>query len=471
MKKKRMIGAVVIGLLAITGSNKIFAQQPPVTHAFTIQQCIDYAHTNNVQVKNALLDYEIQVQTNRGITAAAYPQISASAATTYYPKVPVQIFPNFISAATYAVLQQEGVKNGTGQPIVSPGDFGFIAASFGTKWNASGTVTLSQMLFDGQVFVGLQARKASLEYATKGAEVTEENVKVNIYKVYYQLAVSKTQIQQIDANIDRAAKFLHDTKAMFDNGFQEKLDVDKATVQLSNLQTLKLKTQNSIDNGYAGLKFLLGMPEKDSLALTDDVTEETVKNNMLQPWDSAYADRKDYQYLQVANQLNAFNIKRYKYTYLPTAKINSSYAEQAARNQFNFFGKGDWFPSWFIGLNINIPIFDGFEKASNVRKSQLQYQQTQNQLDYLKISISNDVVQAQNNFKSAVVTLDYQKQNMALATQVYEQTKKKYETGTGSNLEVSNAQADLITAQANYVSAMYDAVVARVDYLKAIGKL
>ena len=472
MKKKRIIGAVILGIAALINGKANAQQQPPARHEFSIQQCIDYAHTHNMQVKNALIDYQIQEQTNRGITAAAYPQLSANAATTYYPKVAVQIFPNFISAATYAVLQHEEVKNGNGQPIVSPGDFGFIAAPFGTKWVASGSATFSQILFDGQVFVGLQARRASLQYAEKAAEVTEEAVRVNIYKVYYQLAVSKTQMQQIDANISRADKLLHDTKALFDNGFQEKVDVDKATVQLANLQTLKLKTQNSVDNGYAGLKFLMGMPENDSLVLTDEVTEENIKDNILQPWDSAYTERKDYQYLQLVNQLNGYNVKRYKYTYLPTAKINSSYAEQSAGNTFNFFGKSaSWYPSWFIGLNINVPIFDGFEKASNVKKAQLQLQQTQNQVENLKISIDNDVLQAQNNFKSAVITLDYQKKNMDLAEQVYEQTKKKYETGTGSNLEISNAQADLITAQTNYVSAMYDAVVARVDFMKAIGKL
>ncbi|HWB27122.1 MAG TPA: TolC family protein [Chitinophagaceae bacterium] len=472
MKKIRIISVVTIAITALL-SNRVWAQQlqASTTHAFSIQQCIDYAHNHNVQVKNALIDYQIQEQTNRGITAAAYPQLSATAATNYYPKVPVQIFPNFISAATYAVLEQEGVKNGSGQPITSPGDFGFIAAAFGTKWNASGTVNLSQLLFDGQVFVGLQARKASLDYAAKSAEVTEENVKVNIYKIYYQLAVGKTQMQQIDANIALSNKLLHDTKAMYENGFQEKLDVDKATVQLANLQTLKLKTQNNLDNGYAGLKFLLGMPETDSLILIQEVTEDSIKNNILQPWDSSYADRKEYQVLQYANTLNRYNVKRYKYTYLPTAKLTSAYGEQAARNSFNFFSKGDWFPSWFIGLNINIPIFDGFEKAANLKKAQLQYQQSQNQLDYFKISISNDVVQAQTSFKSAIVTLDYQKKNMDLAQQVYDQTKLKYETGTGSNLEVTNAQADLVTAQTNYVSAMYDAVVARVDYLKAIGKL
>ena len=259
-------------ILAILLSNVfagVYAQAPPAVHEFSVQQCIDYARQHNVQVKNALLDLQIQEQTNKSITAGALPTLSGSAGSTYYFHVPSQTFPNFISQATYSVLVAEGVKDGNGNPIQAPSDFGFINAAFGTKWNTNFGLTLNQVLFNGEVFVGLQAREASIDLAQKTIDITRENISVNIYKIYYQLVVSKTQIAQFDANIARAQKLLNDSKAMYDNGFQEKLDVDKATVQLANLQTLKLSTQTTVDNGYLGLKYLLGMPIKDSLALAE----------------------------------------------------------------------------------------------------------------------------------------------------------------------------------------------------------
>ena len=54
---------------------------------------------------------------------------------------------------------------------------------------------------------------------------------------------------------------------------------------------------------------------------------------------------------------------------------------------------------------------------------------------------------------------------------IYQQTKKKYEVGVGSQTEINAAQTDLKTAQTNYVTALYDAIVARIDFLKATGKL
>ena len=120
---------------------------------------------------------------------------------------------------------------------------------------------LQQILFDGQVFVGLQARKAAIKNAVLTADITKEQIKANVYKVYYQLVVAKRQIGTFDANIANYEKLLHDTKEIYKNGFAEKLDVDKVQVQLSNLETQKLKAQNQIDAGKEGLKFLMNIPQ------------------------------------------------------------------------------------------------------------------------------------------------------------------------------------------------------------------
>lgn len=449
------------------------AQTAPAVHQFSIQQCIDYSHQHSAQVKNALLDLQIQQQTNKAITAGALPTLSGSASTTDYFNIPVQPVSDFITPAIYGVLVDQGVKNGSGNPITLPsGNPAVFPFSLYQKYSASGSLLLTQALFDGQVFVGLQARKASIDYYQKAIDLTEEAISVNIYKVYYQLVVSKTQMEQIDANIARAQKLLNDTKAMYENGFQEKLDVDKATVQLANLQTQKISTQTTIDNGYFGLKYLLGMPIKDSLVLTDQFTENDLKSGVLDDTAYKYDDRNDYQSLLLNKKLNEYNVKRYKYSYYPTVNLNGSYQKNSFSNTYNFFNKdGTWFTTSYAGLSVNVPIFSGFAKDANLKKAKLQLQQTQNQIENLKISIDNDVVQAQNKFRSDIGTVDFQKKNMQLAESVYNQTKKKYESGLASNTDITNAQTDLITAQTNFINALYDAVLAKVDYQKAIGKL
>ena len=456
-------------LLLFIFSSLALATNAQQRHELTAKEAAQYANKNNALVKNALVDVQIQAQTNREITANAFPQINGYAGINYFPSIGVQRFPNFIAAGTYGVLTDEGVKDANGNAIIMPNDFGFIEAAFGSKFNNSVGVDLQQLLFEGQVFVGLQARRTSMEFAQKNVEVTEENIKANIYKIYYQLSAGKNQLNILDANISRLEKLAGDTRKLYDNGFAEKLDIDKVTVQLNNLQTEKQKVLNTIDNGYIGLKILMGMPVKDTLVLTDSVTYDEIRNGVLDATIYNYSDRKEYQYAQLGRQLNEYNIKRYKLTYYPTVALSSNYALIRQSDKFGFGGK--WNPTSQIGLRVSVPIFDGFARASRVQKARLELEQTENRIEELKLSIDSDVQQSINNYSSALITLDNQKRNMELAEKVYGQTKKKYEIGTGSTIEINNADTDLRIAQTNYINALYDAIISKIDFLKATGKL
>lgn len=473
---KKVINRIATPLMVLFFLPVLVKAQPPgktvaTKHEFSVQQAVDYALKNNVNVKNALLDVEIQVQQNREYTAGAYPHINANLNTTFNPNVATQVIPNFISPSTYQVLIDEGVKDGNGNPIVMPNDFGFIAAQFGTKFSANAGISLNQIIFDGQVFVGLIARPTAIEFRKKNVEVTSEMIKANIQKIYYQLVVSKTQIELLDANIALIGKLLHDTKLIYESGFREQLDVDKVTVQLANLQTEKTKVLNVISNGYFGLKVLMGMPVADVLVLTDKITEEEIKTGMLEQTIYSYEDRKDYQYAQIGKKLNEFNVRRYKLSQIPTISLSAMYAKNAQRGSWSFTGSGDWYTISNVSLNINIPIFNGFFLKSKIEQAKLEVRKIDNQIEALEISIDNEVETARNNYRTSIATIDYQKKNMQLAEKVFQQTKKKYEIGTGSQMEINTAQTDMKSAQTNYITALYDAIIAKVDYLKATGKL
>jgi len=427
-----------------------FAGQAQTTiHRFSAKEAIDYASKNSVMVKNALLDYQIQQQSNRATTSQALPQLTGSLGLTDNLQIPTTLIPGEF----------------VGQPAGT-----FVPLQFGTQYATNASLTLKQVLFDGQVFVGLQARQASLDFYIKKQEITEQMLRANIYKIYYQLLVSRTQMDQIDANIASQMELLHSSSEMYKNGFAEKLDMDKATVQLANLQSEKIQTAFNIDNGYLGLKVLMGMPIRDSLYLTDSVSYDMVRDAVLGD-NYKYSDRRDFQLLEINRSLNEYNIKRYKKMYIPSVSLNASYAQNQYGNEINLFKKNTWYGSSFVGLNVSIPIFDGFYKDANVRSAQYQLRQTENNMDSLKIRIDNDVKQAQLRFSASLASLDYQKKNMDLAESVFEQTKKKYEQGLGSNTEITSALSDLKSAQANYFNALYSAIVARVDYRNAIGAL
>jgi len=444
----KQVFLLIMGTMSIVQS---FAQtEIPNIHQFKLDDCVVYAQKNNVQVKNALLAIDAQVQTNREIGAAAYPTVMTSSSVMDYTKIPVSLLP----------AQIFGGAAGT-----------FIPVQFGTKFNANYGANFSQLLFDGQVFIALQARSTSLEMQRKNAALTEENIKANIYKIYYQLSASKTQLNILDANIERLSKLAHDAEVMYKNGFAEKLDVDKVNVQLNNLQTEKLKANNAVAIGYMGLKMLMGMPVKDSLVLTETINEKDLTGDVLMENEFQYALRKDFQYLTTLKKLSEYNVKRYQLSNLPTVSVSGAYTKNAQRQKFDFFEGGNWFTTSFFNLNVSLPIFNGGATMAKIRRTKIELQQVKNQMDAMKNNIDNEITQAKLNYISSVATVQFQKKNMQLAETVYAQTKKKFETGTGSNTEISASQADLVSAQNNYMNALYSALIAKVDFLKATGKL
>ncbi|MBI3883652.1 MAG: TolC family protein [Sphingobacteriales bacterium] len=408
------------------------------SYAFTAKQAVEFGLKNSVQVKNALLDVLIQKEVNDEVSGAALPQINASGTMLDNLEIQTIVFPG---------------QNGVLTPFKA-----------GLPWTSSGSITFSQILFDGTVFLGLKARKTFIDIKRSAVDVTEENIKTNIYKIYYQLVVSRAQTSLLDANIDRLSKLNHDVNIIYKNGFVEKLDVDKLTVQIANLQTEKLMIESGVNNGYNALKVLMGIPVKDTLVLTDTLSDNEIREGVLENSTYKYHDRKEFRALEYANKLNGLNIKRFQQSRLPVLSLIGNYGVH-----FDAYGK--WYTSSYVGLNLSVPIFRGFAIKSRVDRSRLELKQTQNQMEALKISIDSDVENAKTNFATAIATMDFQKKNMELAELIYNQTKKKYEVGTGSSTEINASQTDLKAAQTNYIQALYDAIIAKVDFLKAVGKL
>jgi len=445
---RKTLGRILLAMVISTGL--VSAARAQAIHALSAQDAIELAKKNNINIKTAMTNLYIQEQTNKEVTALALPKITGSGSTTDYFSIPITLVPGEF----------------TGHPGT------YVPIAFQQKYIASAGVSLTQTVFDGSVFVGLKARTAILDYARKGVDLSVEQISVEVYKTYYQLAVSKTQIDLQDSNVARAAKLLHDTKVMNENGFAEKLDLDKAAVQLTNLQTARNNTATNIVNGFTLLKFLIGIPSSDSIVLTTEFTEEALLGGVPMDTSYSYKNRYDYQALDLQRQLNEYDVRRYKAAYYPVLNLNGYYGKNTASNTYDVFAKsGTWFTTSYIGLSLNVPIFEGLAKDARLKKAKLTANLTTEQIENLKLNISHEVAIARNNFINAIGTMTAQKNNMQTADRVYEQTKKKFESGLSSNTDLSNAQQDLILAQANYVNALYNAVLAKIDFLKAIGRI
>lgn len=443
---------LLITLLSIGIYGTAAAQEPT---PLSLQQAIDYALQNNNNMKNARIDVLIQEAQVKQTTAAALPKLNGKAEFTQnivpmYTFFPAGLFPM------------------PGLPTT-----GFIGVPISPNYTTNASISGSQILFDGSVMVALQARKAVMEFANRRADMTEQDVRYNVYKAYYSLVVAYRQFEITKNSLQYARIIEQDIITTQKSGFAEKIDVDRTSVQVNNLVTDSLRTANILAVSEQMLKYQMGMDINTPIVLTDN-NIETYKDESLMLLESA----KEYERVPSFNlaksqlTLNEYDLKRYKLAALPTLNLISSGGYNYADNELREMFKTDKYkPSLFYMLQLNVPIFNGFMRTNQVREAKLKIEKAKNDIEYTKLSIDFQSAQSRSTLRNSLLQAESQKRNLELSNSVLDLAQRKYKAGVGSNLEVTQAQTDQLKAQNNYFMALLEVINSQADLKKALGLL
>lgn len=465
MKKKVII---IIGLLVV-GYKGYSQSEKQGSFSFSVKQAVEYALQNQNDVKNAIIDEELAHKKVAEIRATGFPQINSSFDMKDFEEIPTTVLPDFISPTVYAVNQ--GAFGLTPRVPYQAGDG--IPAQFGTRYNSTAGLDASQMLFNSDYFLGLKGSKVFIELSTRSLQRTKVETTAAVSKAYYMVLINTERTKLMDANIARLKKTLDDTKALMENGFVEKLDVDRLTVTYNNLLVEQEKIKRLLSVGTYLLKYQMGMDINSDLTLTDkldDVKFDIGTLAQVEKFD--YSKRIEYGIMETNMKLAKLDLKRQRYSFLPYAFLYGSLSGSAQRNEFNIFDtKKPWYPTALIGGTIKMPIFTGFQRNIKNQEAKLSLQKAQNNVEFIKKSIDLDLASTSANLTNAASSLENQKKNIKLAEDIVSVSKKKYDQGVGSNLEMVNAETSLKEAQTNYYNALYDAIIAKIDYDKANGNL
>lgn len=443
--------SIIVLLIGLTVSSVAFSQtSDSASVSFSLQQAIDYALQNQKDVKNAVLEEQIAKQKVNEITGLGLPQISTSFDLKDFLEIPTSLIPaEFFGGA--------------------PGTF--IPVKFGTQYQATAGIEGSQLLFSGEYLLGLKASKVFVELSKKSTERTKIETSALVSKAYYTVLINQERIKLMEANIDRLKKTKEDTKAFLDNGFVEKIDYDRLTVTYNSLLVEQEKVRRLLELGTYLLKYQIGMEMNTKLVLTDKL--ETVKFDVAAAAATDkfdYTKRVDYNLFEIQQKLATLDLKRNKVTYLPTAAAYGGINATAQRNEFDIFEIGKkWFPTALIGAKVSMPIFTGLQRNARYQQAKIKVMQAENNIDFIRKSIDLELASASTMLKNASASLDIQKENITIAEDVARVAKIKYDQGVGSNLELVTAETALKEAQTNYYNAIFDAVVAKIDYDKANG--
>jgi outer membrane protein TolC len=447
---KRII--LIFGLVGIAALHSFAQAGGSAAYSFSLKQAVDFALQNQKDVKNAVLEEEIAHKKVNEIMGAGLPQINGSFDVKKFIEGPTTI----IDAGNF------GGPPGT-----------YMAASFNLPYNAAGGFDASQLIFSSDYFLGLKASKVYVELSQRATERTKIETTSTVSKAYYTVLINEERMKLMDANVARVKKAMEDTKAFLDNGLVEKIDYDRLTVTYNNLVVEQEKIQRLLEVGRYLLKYQMGMDINASLVLTDkleDVKFEAAKEFSAEKFD--YKKRTEYNLFETQYQLAKLDVKRNKLAFLPTAVVYGSLTANAMRNDFDIFKTSTpWYPLALVGAKVTMPIFTGLRGSARTSQAKLKMMQAENNIDFIKKSIDLDLAASATTLQNASVSFENQKKNIVIAEDVARVAKIKYEQGVGSNLELITAETSLKEAQTNYYNALFDAVVAKIEFDKAAGNI
>ena len=425
---------------------------------FTLKEAIDYAITNNANHKYVIIDQQMADMKQKEVRGMGLPQIGTSLDVKDYLQPPTSV----IDMSRFNPMLPKGT---------------YAASSFAIPYNNTAGIQASQLIFNSDYIVALQASKTYTELAQKNVDRSKVDVTVAVTKAYYNVLISRERIKLLDAQLERVKKMLDDTKLLNEKGFVEKIDVDRVQLGYNNLLTEKEKVSRLVDLTAYLLKFQMGMDMQAAIVLKDSLDMNmAVQEVPTLTGKYDYSARSDYAMLQLQLHLNELEYKRNKMKWMPTLAAYSNFSTVNMSPNFDPLHFGiqsnaiqQWYPLSLVGVTLNVPVWDGGQTYFRKQQAKLNVVKTQNTIEYTENAIDMDIQASSTSYKNSLSSLTTQKENIQLAQKVYDVTKTKYEQGVGGILDVVNAESSLKEAQVNYFNAMYEYLVAKTDYEKATG--
>lgn len=442
-KRKSIFARWLVPAVILLAGNNLLAQGGS---QLSLQQCIEYGLSHNTSIMKSNLEVDRAGWRITEGVSTYLPQVTASGQLLDNLKLQTSLIP--------------------GEFIGAPGTK--VPVQFGTRYNLTGAIDATQKIYDQSLISGIKMAKVGEEVAELTAEKSQQQLTYDIANAYYSAQITYTKLGLVQANLKRVDTLLEVTTLQYNNGFAKKVDVDRLVVNQTNLKTDFETSMANYQQQLLILKYYMGMPLDQPIDLPVITVSDKVNSGLVTSQETT--NNVDLQLLQTQNQLNALNLKQLKAGYLPSLSLVFHGAAMFQQNNLRIFEKNAaWYPNSYVGLNLNIPIFDGLAKHARISQMKITIQQNEFDQQYLNESIKMQVANTQSKIRVNLAAIESQQRNIDLAQEVFETTKVQYTNGLVSLTDMVNAENDLRTAQTNYLTALVQVRVSELDLIKITG--
>lgn len=405
----------------------------------TLDKVVQYALEHQPAVQQAQIDEEITNKIIKGKLADWFPQINFNYNYQHFPDLQTAVF------------------NGT---VIKLGVDNTSYAQF----------TASQTIFNRDVLLAAKTASKVRVQAMQNTSRSKIDVVVNVTKAFYDVLATAQQIKVSEESIARLQRSLKDSYSRYSSGVADKTDYKRATILLGNAQASLKSNVELLKYKQAYLKTLMGYPETQDLPLQYDTLEMETQIEIDTLQEINYSAHIDYKILYTQKELQNANVKYSNWAFLPSLNAYGNYNLIYQSNTFReLYDKR--FPYSYVGATLAFPIFQGGKRLSKIQEEKLSNERIDVSLVNLQNVLKTEYTRALAAYKSNLRNYLTQRENVTLATEVYDIIELQYRSGVRAYLDVTIAESDLRTTRINYFNSLYQVLASKMDVLRALGQI
>lgn len=415
-----------VALLLMPAS--VLAQQQ-----WSLRQCIDYAVEHNIQVKQqevSRMQRELDVNTAKN---SRLPDLSASASESF----------------------------SFGRGLTAQNTYSNTNTS-STSFNLSSSVPL----FTGyRIPRTLEMQKLNLEAATADLEKAKNDIRMQVAQAYVQILYNLELCEVANRQIEIDSMHVHRLTEMMKNGKASGTEVAQQEASLAQSRLTATQADNDYRLSLLSLTQLLELPSPEGFTISREVNQELWNEIHTLPspdviYQEALIIKPEIQAEQSRLASSAKNIDIAKSAKLPSLSLSgglgTNYYKTSGLPGDKFFKQLNNNFSQFLGLSLNVPIFNRFETRNNIKNAQLSQYNQQLQLDNVKKNLYKEIQQAYYNAVTSEAKYQSSEQAKRSQEEAFRLMSAKYEYGKANITEFNEAKNNLMKAESDLVRAKYE---------------
>jgi outer membrane protein len=400
--------------------------------------------------QDLLATYELALQRDPRLRAA---EATRNAVLEAKPQSIARLLPTL--SARGALNRNHWETNSLGAGIqFFPSGIGARGQNVGF-WDSSASVNLSQPIYHHEIWVQLSQADNQIAQAEAAYAAEQQNTALRTAQAYFNVLLAQDNLEFAEAEKLAIERQLEQARARFDVGLIPITDVNEAQAGYDQARANEIKAVNDLDNARESLREIIGEYEERLSGLAAEIPLKSPEPADIEAWNKrAQENNLDIISAQNRSELAKKSIDLQFAGHLPTLDLVGS-----AGFVDNNRPGGFTFRSQAIGMEVNIPLFEGGAVNSRVRQARQEFQAAQETLDTQRRTVTRQVKNAYRGILSSISQVAAFKAAVISAQSALEATEAGFEVGTRTMVEVLTEQRNLYAAQRNYAQARYDYIV------------